>query len=128
MSFLQSSMHNRRRRASFPRLCLPDRRLLVGWLVLAIMCGAPASANAQQARQPPAGATVETAIVLPQIADEFHGVSAEHAYIARHYPTWHIENQATFEHAGHRYDRLGMIEPDGTKTAIYFDITAWFGK
>jgi len=23
---------------------------------------------------------------------------------------------------------LGMIEPDGTKTVLYFDITPWFGK
>ena len=78
--------------------------------------------------QQPAGATPETAIVLPGIADEFHGVAAEHAYLAQHFPTWHIENQALFEHDSHRYDRLGMVEPDGTKTAVYFDITAWFGK
>ncbi len=36
---------------------------------------------------------METAIVLPAIADEFHGVVAEHAYLAAHFPAWHIEYQ-----------------------------------
>ena len=27
-----------------------------------------------------------------------------------------------------RYDLIGMIKPDGVKTVLYFDITAWFGK
>jgi hypothetical protein len=106
-------------------------RGLAGWLAagaLASVAHAQAQSVPQSAAQAAAGATVETAIALPNIADEFHGVAAEHGYIAKHFSDWHIENQATFEQNGRRYDRLGMAEPDGTKTAIYFDITDWFGK
>ena len=75
-----------------------------------------------------AGATPETAIVLPGIVDEFHGVVAEHAYIADHFPNWHIEYQTRLAQNDRNYDLLGMIEPDRTKTVIYFDITDWVGK
>jgi len=101
----------------------------------ALACGiallvAAASAQAQPA--PPAdtarGTTPESAIVLPDIADEFHGVAAEHAYIADHFPTWHIEYQTRLAHNDRDYDMLGMIKPDQTKATIYFDITDWVGK
>lgn len=89
----------------------------------------PWAARAEPAvSQAPAGTTSDTAIMLPHIADEFHGVVAEHAYIAEHFPDWHIEYQTTVEHNGRRYDLLGMIKPDRSKTTIYFDITDWFGK
>lgn len=75
-----------------------------------------------------AGTTPETAIMLPNIGDEFHGVVAEQTYIADHFPTWHIEYQTTIEQNDRRYDLLGMIKPDNSKTMIYFDITDWAGK
>jgi hypothetical protein len=87
-----------------------------------------AALAAPAASQEPAGATPETAIVLPNIADEFHGVVAEHAYIADHFPTWHIEYQTTIEQNDRRYDLLGMIKPDNSKAMIYFDITDWVRK
>jgi hypothetical protein len=93
--------------------------------VLALLAPAQGQPAAPQAS---AGSTVETAIVLPNIADEFHGVAAEHTYIAGHFSTWHIEYQSLIEQNGRHYDLLGMIEPDGAKTALYFDITDWFGK
>jgi hypothetical protein len=74
------------------------------------------------------GMTPETAIVLPNIADEFHGVVAEHAYMAGHFPDWHIEYQTRVEQNDRDYDLIGMIEPDRTKVAIFFDITDWVGK
>ena len=95
---------------------------------LAIALALPVAAHAEAAPQSSAGATAETAIVIPKIADEFHGVAAEHAYIAKHFPTWHIEYQTMLEQNDHRYDLIGMIKPDGAKTVLYFDITAWFGK
>ena len=97
---------------------------VAGWIAAALI----AVAAHAQAPQPAAGSTIETAIVLPHIADELHGVAAEHAYIAAHYPTWHIERQALIGHNGRHYDLLSMVEPDGTKATIYFDITDWFGK
>ena len=74
------------------------------------------------------GSTAETAIVLPGVADEFHGVAAEHAYIARNFPTWHIEYQTRMAQDGKRYDLIGMVKPDLTKIAVFFDITDWVGK
>jgi hypothetical protein len=74
------------------------------------------------------GTTAETAIVLPGIADEFHGVAAEHAYLASHFPTWHIEYQTRVAQNDREYDVLGMVKPDHTKAAIYFDITPWAGR
>jgi hypothetical protein len=66
--------------------------------------------------------------VLPGIADEFHGVVAEHAFIAAHFPTWHIEYQTRVSQNDRAYDLLGMIKPDKTKVPIFFDITEWVGK
>ncbi len=89
-----------------------------------------AAARAQPA--PPAdtarGTTPESAIILPDIADQFHGVVAEQTYIAGHFPTWHIEYQTRVARNDRDYDVLGLIKPDQTKAMIYFDITEWIGK
>ena len=85
----------------------------------------PGLSPAQQAR---AGLTPETAIVLPHITDEFHGVVAEHSYIANHFPTRHLEYQTMLEQNDRRYDVLGMIKPDNTRVALYFDVTGWAGR
>ena len=74
------------------------------------------------------GSTIETAITLPGIADDFHGVAAEHAYIAAHFPTWHIEYQSRLKQNGRDYDLIGMLKPDRTKVTLFFDITDWAGK
>lgn len=116
------------------RLSNRQRRTAHGWCVAlggaaAILLAPAGQAQAQPAaRQPAAGSTIETAIILPNIADEFHGVAAEQTYIAAHYPAWHIEYQTLLTVDGRQYDLLGMIEPDGAKTVIYFDVTGWFGK
>ena len=105
------------------------RRGIAAWCLALALALTGCSARAEPAApQAAAGMTVETAIVLPNIPDEFHGVAAEHAYIASHFATWHIEYQSTMEQNGRRYDLLGMIQPDRTKTVLYFDITQWFGK
>jgi len=96
--------------------------------VLALAALGSPCAVAQPAGQAPAGTTPATAIVLPRIADEFHGVVAEQTYIAAHFPTWHIESQSTIEAGGRRYDLIGMVKPDKSRTTIYFDITGWAGK
>jgi hypothetical protein len=74
------------------------------------------------------GSSLETAVVLPGIADEFHGVAAEHAYIAAHFAAWYIESQALVEQNRRHYDLIGMVRPDGTKATLYFDVTDWLGK
>ena len=97
------------------------------WFVLALLVSS--SVHAQPASpQAAAGTTIATAIVLPGIADEFHGVIAEQSFVASHFPTWHIEYSARLKQNDHNYDVLGMTKPDKTKVPIYFDITAWVGK
>jgi hypothetical protein len=59
----------------------------------ALFLAATANAQPVPSRDSTPGTTPEAAIVLPDIADEFHGVAAEHAYLAGHFPTWHIEYQ-----------------------------------
>jgi hypothetical protein len=115
-------MMNRRERDLTTRL----RGAAVGCLALVLSFG---TAEAQPtASQAPAGTTVETAIVLPNIADEFHGVAAEHAYIAEHFSDWHIEYQSLVPQNGRQYDLIGLVKPSGSKSLVYFDITDWFGK
>jgi hypothetical protein len=102
----------------------------VRWAIAAWLVALAATAQAQPA--PPDisfhGSTPETAIILPGITDEFHGVAVEHAYIAAHFPTWHIEYQAHLTQHDRDYDLIGMVKPDRTKVTVYFDITDWFGK
>jgi hypothetical protein len=124
---LLNNMPNSRLFRHLPFRRAVQRRHLAGWFVAGALAFA-APAQTQSAPQAAAGSTVETAIALPNIPDEFHGVVAEHSYIASHFPTWHIEYQSPIEQHGRHYDLLGMIEPDGTKTALYFDITDWFAK
>jgi hypothetical protein len=105
-------------------------RGIKGWcLAVALTAVVLTAAHAQPAApQAAAGTTLETAIVLPGIADEFHGVVAEHAYIAAHFPTWHIEYQTRITQNDRNYDLLGMLKPDRTKVTIFFDITEWIGQ
>ena len=103
------------------------RRRIAGCCVAIAL--APWTAHAQPAAPSgPPGTTPETAIVLPGIADEFHGVVAEHTDIAAHFPTWHIEYQTRLTQNDRVYDLLGMMKPDRTDAPLYFDITDWMGK
>jgi hypothetical protein len=103
------------------------RRGIVGCCLAVALASLPAYAQ-PPVPQAAAGMTIETSIVLPHIADEFHGVVAEHTYIAGHFPTWHLEYSAHIAQNGREYDLIGMVKPDKTKVPVYFDITDWFGK
>jgi hypothetical protein len=107
---------------------MAGRRGIVGCCLAAVLVPAGLAQAQPAAPSGTPGATPETAIVLPHIADEFHGVVAEHAYIADHFPTWHIEYQTRITQNDRDYDQLGMLKPDSTKVTIFFDITEWIGK
>jgi hypothetical protein len=97
--------------------------------LVALLHGLAGAAQAQPtAQMGTPGTTIATAIVLPEVTDEFHGVAAEQAFIANHFPTWHIEYQTRIAQNDRNYDVLGLIEPDKTKVPIFFDITEWIGK
>jgi len=70
----------------------------------------------------------ETAIAIEGSLNEPTGVSAEFAYVARHLPGWQICSQALLIPGRRVYDRLDLANGVGDRRAIYFDITAWFGK
>ena len=73
------------------------------------------------------GASIENAIVV-KAADEMSGTDFEHRYIAAHYPGSHEIQQALTTRGGRRYDAITFATRDGKRHALYFDITAYFGK
>jgi hypothetical protein len=103
-------------------------RVRVGIALVVLLVVTPAEAQPAAPIDTASGTTPETAIVLPHIADDFQGVVAEHAYIADHFPTWHIEYQTRITQNDRDYDQLGLLKPDRTKVTIFFDITEWIGK
>jgi len=76
----------------------------------------------------PAGSAIESAIVLPGATNEVAGVAAEYAYIRKNFPGWKPGMQALLRQNGRQYDRIELTDPDGARRAVFFDITAWFGK
>jgi hypothetical protein len=99
---------------------------------IAACCLAVVFAGAAGAQPPPTesfrGSSLENAIVLPGVADEFHGAVAEHGYIAEHFSAWHIEYQARIVHGDRAFDEIGMVKPDKTKVPVFFDVTPWQGR
>jgi hypothetical protein len=84
--------------------------------------------SAAQAQAPAPGSSIATAIVLPGVQHETQGVSAEYAYIQKNFPGWKPKTQALLSDNGRQYDSIEIAGPGGATKAIFFDITAWFGK
>ncbi len=74
-----------------------------------------------------AGQASSTAIVLPGVQHETEGVAAEYAYIRAHFPGCKPGTQALLSDKGKQYDSIQLSGP-GCIEAVFFDITAWFGK
>jgi len=105
---------------------------MANWRGIAIGCLALVAAGAAEAQPAPTesfrGSSMDNAIVLPGVADEFHGAVAEHSYIAEHFAAWHIEYQARIAQGDRFFDEIGMVKPDRTKVPVFFDVTPWQGK
>ena len=78
------------------------------------------------------GDSIETAVIIHGAANQMQGVDAEYRYVAQKFgppgQAWDLENQALLQHEGKHYDLLNIRLEDGTKRAIYFDISAFYGQ
>ena len=74
------------------------------------------------------GSSLEKAIIIKGATSEETGVRAEYDYLASHYPGYKRGNQGLLNSKGRAYDKIEFTTADGKKKAIYFDITAFFGK
>ena len=84
-------------------------------------------AGAVLAQTPAPGSSIATAIQLPSVQHETDGVGAEYAYIRAHFPGCKPGMQALLSDKGKQYDSIQLTGP-GCIGAVFFDITAWFGK
>ena len=74
------------------------------------------------------GSSCEQAVVILGAAGEFQGISAEYAWLNKHYPGYRVLDQALVLCADHWADILGIRTAQGTGRDVYFDIEDFFGK
>jgi hypothetical protein len=86
-----------------------------------------AVAGAAWAQAPAPGSSIATAIQLPGVQHETDGVSAGYGYIRAHFPGCKPGTQALLADKGRQYDSI-QLSGAGCIEAVFFDITAWFGK
>ena len=84
-------------------------------------------AGAASAQTAAPGSSIATAIQLSGVQHETDGVSAEYAYIRAHFPGCKPGMQALLSDQGRHYDSI-QLSGAGCVAAVFFDITAWFGK
>ena len=77
------------------------------------------------------GTSTKDAIVIQGAHGETDGVAAEYKYLDDLYGPrgqgYVVQSQSLLEDAGKSFDRLD-IQVNGQPTAVYFDITDYFGK
>ena len=74
------------------------------------------------------GSTVEAAVIIKGAHNTREGIRAEAVWILKNRANWHKDRQALLTPPGGKiYDRIEYQTPTG-RSAIYFDITAFFGK
>ena len=80
------------------------------------------------------GSSEENAIVIRNAKNEKDGVNAEYELVAKYYgiedKDWRLVVQTFIQHdiTGKCYDILNIVNRDGQRYAIWFDITNFFGK
>jgi hypothetical protein len=100
------------------------RRGASAWCLAAVLAALLGIAQAQPATP---GGSIETAVVLSGIQHETQGVGAEYTYIREHFPGCKPGTQALLSANGRQYDSIQLAGPN-CPPAVFFDITAWFGK
>jgi|GEM_PF-2058693 hypothetical protein len=73
------------------------------------------------------GSSYATAIRVPS-TNERDGIRWERSYLASHYRGARFAGQRLGNHAGHVYDIMTIVTPDGKQQSIYFDISSYFGR
>ena len=85
------------------------------------------------------GQSLDQAVVIRHVEHSAVGIRVEKQYLTERFgrsaetaaphPGWVLDEQALIEHAdGRRFDRLRIVLPDGSARAVFFDVTAFFGK
>jgi hypothetical protein len=72
------------------------------------------------------GSSYATAIRVP-VRNERDGIRWERSYLASHYRGARFAGQRLGNHAGHVYDIMTIVTPDGKQQSVYFDISSYFG-
>ena len=109
------------------------RFLVLGVTLLAFALAgcqsAPPASKAAEAESLAAypGATIETAVIHPDVTNTIDGVRAEHAYTDKHFPNARWSSQSLLMDKGRVYDVIELVE-NREKKPLYFDISNWFGK
>jgi hypothetical protein len=74
------------------------------------------------------GSSFATAIVINGAKNEFEGVGAEHAYVAKSHPDWTEGDSALLGREGRLFDLNSYRAADGSEHRLIFDVTNFFGK
>jgi len=91
-------------------------------LLVAPACSTTSSTTKQSSsRTEPDGLSCTTRVPVP-------GISAEYAWVRRHYPGAQVKMQALGECAGAPADELYVMTAAGRQITLYFDISSFFGK
>jgi hypothetical protein len=73
------------------------------------------------------GSSAEKAVIIKNATGET-GVSAEYAYLAKHFPGYKRGKQSLVRQEDRLFDVLEFTTADGKTMTIFFDITEFFGK
>lgn len=95
------------------------------WVIL--VSAALGGVGCGTARRPPVLAAQPACIVLAA-RTEPEGLAAERAWLHEHYPGWRLDSQGLGFDGARALDRLVVVDAEGAKHQVCFDITAWFGK
>ncbi len=78
------------------------------------------------------GKSTKDPVRIKGVKDNFSGITLEYTYLERKFgkrgEDWELERQALIEENGRYYDEMVLKFPDGTKKAIYFDVTPFLRK
>ena len=101
---------------------MQTRILLSHFLLGALACSTTSSTSKQSSSfAEPSGLSCETRVPVP-------GISAEYAWVRRHYPGAQVKMQALGNCAGAPADELYITTANGRQIILYFDISSFFGK
>jgi hypothetical protein len=90
--------------------------LVVNGVIVAIIAAAVSSSG-------------QRVIVFTDVGSEKEVTSAEHAWTKKHFPDYRWKNVKLIHDAQLRvYDRVALVNREGGKAIIYFDVTKWNGR
>jgi uncharacterized lipoprotein NlpE involved in copper resistance len=73
------------------------------------------------------GSTIEKAIII-NVKTEEDGTNFEYSWIRQHHPGYRMLQQALLFCKKIPYDRIDILDRQGNRVEIYFNISEYFGK